>query len=166
ELPEDKPRHLLGIGDPDGLFTAIENGADTFDCVAPSREARSGRVYVARGRYNVAVRASRTDFGPLEDGCDCYTCTHYTRAYLHHLFKCKEMIAATLTTIHNERFIVRLVDRIRESIAAGTYAEPKADHVGRHSGAAGESAPSGSARQPDRNSVPASARAAWHAAAC
>ncbi|MGH3424599.1 MAG: tRNA guanosine(34) transglycosylase Tgt [Nocardioidaceae bacterium] len=132
ELPEDRPRHLLGIGEPDDLFTAIENGADTFDCVAPSRVARSSRVYTAGGRHNLSVSASRRDFGPIDPECDCYTCAHYTRAYLHHLFKCKEMVAATLTTIHNERFIVRLVDRIRGAVADGTYWEYKADFLARH----------------------------------
>lgn len=132
ELPEDRPRHLLGIGEPDDLFTAIENGADTFDCVAPSRVARSSRVYTAVGRHNLLVSASRRDFGPIDAGCDCYTCAHYTSAYLHHLFKCKEMTAATLTTIHNQRFIVRLVDDIRASIADGTYWDLKADFLARH----------------------------------
>ncbi|MGI8953922.1 MAG: tRNA guanosine(34) transglycosylase Tgt [Nocardioidaceae bacterium] len=132
ELPEEKPRHLLGIGEPDDLFTAIENGADTFDCVSPARVARSSRVYTASGRFNLNVSASRRDFGPIDTECDCYTCTHYTRAYLHHLFKTKEMLSATLTTIHNERFIVRLVDRIRASIADDTYWDLKADMLARH----------------------------------
>jgi len=131
ELPEDAPRHLLGISEPDDFFAAIEAGADTFDCVMPSRVARNGAIYAADGRYNVNVAASRRDFRPLEDGCDCYTCAHYTRAYLHHLFKAKEMLAATLATIHNERFTVRLVDDIRASIETGRFAEFKAEFLGR-----------------------------------
>src|SRR5690606_26930544 len=86
ELPESKPRHLLGISEPDDLFAAIAAGADTFDCVAPSRVARNAAIYTADGRYNVNTASSRRAFVPLEEGCDCYTCTHYTRAYLHHLF--------------------------------------------------------------------------------
>ncbi|CAN5366428.1 tRNA guanosine(34) transglycosylase Tgt [soil metagenome] len=134
ELPEAKPRHLLGIGEPDDLFLAIENGADTFDCVSPSRVARSSRIYASTGHYNLNVAASRRDFGPLDEGCDCYTCTHYTKAYLHHGFKTKEMIAATLATIHNEHFIVGLVDRIRAAINDDTYADLKADVLGRFYG--------------------------------
>jgi len=121
ELPDDKPRHLLGISEPEDLFTAIENGADTFDCVNPSRTARNGRVYTADGCYNVDTLPSKRNFGPLEEGCDCYTCTHHTRAYLHHLTRAKELLLYTLTTIHNERFHVRLVDRIRAAIEAGEF---------------------------------------------
>jgi queuine tRNA-ribosyltransferase len=131
ELPDDKPRHLLGIGEPDDLFAAVEAGADTFDCVGPSRVARSSRVYTADGRENLLVAASRRRFEPIEDDCDCYTCQHYTRAYLHHLFKAKEYLAATLTTIHNERYVVRLVDRMRDAIADGTFDELRAETMGR-----------------------------------
>jgi queuine tRNA-ribosyltransferase len=131
ELPEDRPRHLLGISEPDDLFAAIGAGADTFDCVMPSRVARNGAIYTASGRYNVNTAASRRAFRPLEDGCDCYTCAHYTRAYLHHLFKAKEMLAATLATIHNERFTVRLVDDIRASIEGGFFAGFQAEFLDR-----------------------------------
>ncbi|MHA7860278.1 tRNA guanosine(34) transglycosylase Tgt [Tessaracoccus sp. Y36] len=121
ELPERKPRHLLGISEPDDLFAAVEMGADTFDCVNPSRVARNAAIYTADGRYNVNTAAHRRSFIPLEDGCDCYTCTHYTRAYLHHLFKAKEMLASTLATIHNERFTVRLVDTMRQTLKDGSF---------------------------------------------
>ncbi len=134
ELPEDRPRHLLGIGEPDDLFMAVEQGCDTFDCVQPSRVARSSRVYTARGRHNLSVAASRRAFTPIEDGCDCYTCEHYTVAYLHHLFKANEYLAATLTTIHNERFIVRLVDDMRDAIDAGEFAAMKTEFLGGYSG--------------------------------
>ena len=130
ELPPDRPRHLLGISEPDDIFTAIENGADTFDCVSPSRVARNGSIYSTRGRYNVTNARFRTDFGSLDDGCDCYTCAHYTRAYVHHLFRAKEMLSATLSTIHNERFVVRLVDQIRAGIDDGSFADFRADFVG------------------------------------
>ncbi|WP_415104078.1 tRNA guanosine(34) transglycosylase Tgt [Propioniciclava sp.] len=131
ELPFDKPRHLLGISEPDDFFAAIANGADTFDCVNPSRVARNSAVYTADGRYNLLTAASRRNFGPIEDGCDCYTCTHYTRAYLHHLFKAKEMLGATLATIHNERFTVRLVDDIRASIEQDRFEEFRDAYLGR-----------------------------------
>jgi len=138
ELPEQLPRHLLGIGEPDDIFTAIENGADTFDCVSPSRVARNGAIYSPDGRYNVVAAKYRRDFSPLADGCDCYTCAHYTRAYLHHLFKAKEMISCTLATIHNERFIVKLVDDVRRSIDSGTFAEFRVEFLGRYYAARAE----------------------------
>jgi queuine tRNA-ribosyltransferase len=134
ELPEDKPRHLLGISEPNDVFTAIENGADTFDCVSPSRVARNAAVYTPRGRFNVTAASCRGSFSPIDEDCDCYTCTHYTRAYLHHLFKAREMLASTLCTIHNERFVVGLVDDIRDSIEAGTFSEFKIDFLSRYYG--------------------------------
>ncbi|WP_024801132.1 tRNA guanosine(34) transglycosylase Tgt [Nocardia sp. BMG51109] len=134
ELPEEKPRHLLGISEPEDLFVAVENGADTFDCVNPSRVARNAAVYVDAGRFNINTSRFRRDFTPIDETCDCYTCAHYTRAYLHHLFKAKEMLAATLCTIHNERFTVRLVDRIRACIDEGRFDEFKAEALGRWQG--------------------------------
>jgi queuine tRNA-ribosyltransferase len=132
ELPEDKPRHLLGISEPDDFFTAIENGADTFDCVSPSRVARNAAVYSRDGRFNVTTARHRRSFAPIDESCDCYTCTHYTRAYLHHLFKAGEMLASTLCTIHNERFTVRLVDDIRASIDSGTFDSLRREVLGRY----------------------------------
>lgn len=134
ELPDDKPRHLLGISEPDDLFAAVEAGADTFDCVSPSRVARNAAVYSADGRYNITGSRYRRDFTPIDAECDCYTCAHYTRAYIHHLFKAKEMLASTLCTIHNERFVIRLVDRIRASIVAGDFDDLRADVLGRYYG--------------------------------
>jgi queuine tRNA-ribosyltransferase len=130
ELPEHQPRHLLGIGEPDDLFNAIENGADTFDCVTPSRIARNGGVYSRSGRYNITNAANRRSFEPLDRDCGCYVCTHYTRSYVRHLLKAKEIQGLTLTTIHNEHFIVGLVDEIRRSIEAGTYLEFKQAFLG------------------------------------
>lgn len=131
ELPFDRPRHLLGISEPEDFFTAIENGVDTFDCVNPSRVARNGAVYARDGRYNVTTAANRRSLLPLDPDCDCYTCAHYTRSYLHHLFKAKEMLASTLVTIHNERFTVRLVDDIRAAISDGTFADLHSEFLGR-----------------------------------
>ncbi|MEV0078615.1 tRNA guanosine(34) transglycosylase Tgt [Nocardia neocaledoniensis] len=134
ELPEHKPRHMLGISEPEDMFVAIENGADTFDCVNPSRVARNAAIYVDEGRFNINTSRFRRDFTPIDENCDCYTCAHYTRAYLHHLFKAKEMLSATLCTIHNERFTVRLVDRIRASIEGGHFDEFKSEFLGRWQG--------------------------------
>lgn len=136
EMPETMPRHLLGISEPDDIFTAIENGVDTFDCVSPSRVARSGAIYSGTGRYHVVNAINRRDFSPLDEDCDCYTCSHYTRAYLHHLFKAREMVSCTLATIHNERFVVRMVDDIRASIDSGCYAAFRDDFLGRYYGTA------------------------------
>ncbi|MCL2736175.1 MAG: tRNA guanosine(34) transglycosylase Tgt [Propionibacteriaceae bacterium] len=132
ELPDDKPRHLLGISEPEDLFAAIETGADTFDCVNPSRTARNGRVYTADGCYNVDTLPSKRNFSALEPGCDCYTCTHHTRAYLHHLTRANELLLYTLMTIHNERFHVRLVDDIRHSIETGDFDSFRDDFLGRY----------------------------------
>lgn len=132
ELPVDKPRHLLGISEPDDLFDAVAAGADTFDCVSPSRVARNAALYSATGRFNITNARFRRDFTPIDADCDCYTCAHYTRAYLHHLFKAKEILSATLCTIHNERFVVRLVDRMRAAIDAGEFEELRADVLGRY----------------------------------
>ena len=131
ELPEDRPRHLLGIGEPLDVFAGVESGADTFDCVAPSRNARNGTVFHSRKRFHLTNGVYRRDFTPIDERCDCYTCQNYTRAYLHHLFKAKEMLASTLATIHNERHIVRLIDQVRESILDGTFTDLRDEVVGR-----------------------------------
>ncbi len=125
ELPENKPRHMLGISEPDDIFACIENGADTFDCVSPARVARNGALYTRHGRVNITRAQFKRDFTPFDADCDCLTCQNYTSAYLHHLFNVDEMLGKTLATIHNERFIVRLVDNIRTSIADGTFFELK-----------------------------------------
>jgi len=132
ELPEDKPRHLLGISEPDDLFDAVAAGADTFDCVSPSRVARNAAVYSATGRYNITNARFRRDFAAVDADCDCYTCGHYSRAYIHHLFKSKEILAAMLCTIHNERFVIGLVDRIRDAIDAGRFGELREHVLGRY----------------------------------
>ncbi len=132
ELPVNKPRHLLGIGEPADLFAGVENGADTFDCVAPTREARTSAVYSPDGRFNLSNSTFRRDFSPIDSECNCYTCTNYTRAYLNHLFKAKEILASTLATIHNLHFIVNLVDSMRQSIDDGDFQEFKKDFLGRY----------------------------------
>lgn len=125
-LPEEKPRHLLGMGSqPADLFLGVEYGIDTFDCVAPTRQARNGALYTYTGRINITNAKYRNDFTPIDASCDCYACRHYTKAYINHLFKSDEILGATLASIHNERFVVRTVDCIRESIKDGTYDEYK-----------------------------------------
>ncbi len=131
-LPEEKPRHLLGIGEPRDLFGGVENGADLFDCVAPTRMARNGTLHTKEGRINIFNAKFINDFSKVDDGCECYTCKNYTRAYLSHLFRAKEMFAGTLASIHNLHFIVKLVDDIRQSILDEKFAEFKEEFLGKY----------------------------------
>jgi queuine tRNA-ribosyltransferase len=131
ELPDNKPRHLLGIGEPLDLFVGAENGADTFDCVAPTRNARNSALLTVEGRFNVSNAHSRGNNEPVDSECDCYTCLNYSQGYLHHAYKGNELIFPTLASIHNLRFTVRLVDQIREHMQAGTYFEFKREWVQR-----------------------------------
>lgn len=121
ELPFDKPKHLLGISEPDDIFNAIEGGVDTFDCVSPTRVARNGAAYTLDGRFNIKSAVHFDSFDPLDPDCDCYTCRNFTRAYLNHLYKAREILAAILVSYHNERFIIKLVDDIRMSIGSGSF---------------------------------------------
>lgn len=124
-LPEEKPRHLLGIGEPEDLFMAVENGCDLFDCTGPTRLGRTGTVYTKTGKLHLENKAFRDDYSSIDPGCDCYACANYTRAYVAHLFHAKEMLAGTLASIHNLRFIVKLVDDMREAILEDRFEELK-----------------------------------------
>jgi queuine tRNA-ribosyltransferase len=115
-LPENKPRHLLGIGEPLDLFMAVEYGCDLFDCVAPTRQARNGSLYTHSGRLNILNTIYQKQHMPIEEGCLCYTCKNYTRAYVAHLFRAKEMLAGTLATVHNLYFINKLVADMRQAL--------------------------------------------------
>lgn len=128
-LPEEKPRHLLGIGDPLQLFIGIEHGVDTFDCVSPTREARNGALYTCHGRVNIFNAKFVNDFSKIDEECGCYTCTNYTRAYLAHLFRAKELLAFTLASIHNLYFIVHLVKKIRQAILDDRFFEVKEEFL-------------------------------------
>ncbi len=129
ELPEGKPRHLLGIGEPEDMIRAIDNGIDTFDCVAPTRLARNGAAYIhpskenPRGRLNLLNASFTADFNALDGECACYTCKNYSRAYIAHLFRSKEMLGATLLSIHNLYFLVNLVKEARQAIIKGKWEE-------------------------------------------
>ena len=124
-LPEDKPRHLLGIGEPEDLFMGVENGVDLFDCVGPTRIARNGSLFTRFGKINLLNEKYKNDFSPIEEGCKCSTCKNYTKAYLSHLFRSKEMLGATLATIHNVYFINKLVQDMRTSILENRFTEFK-----------------------------------------
>lgn len=132
-LPENKPRHLLGMGqEPIDLFIGAEYGCDTFDCVGPTRMARNGSLYTYDGRINIKNAKYTHDFKPLMDDCDCECCKNYTRAYLHHLFKTDEITAKVLASIHNEHFVVSVVDRIRESLSNDTFIDYKNTFISRY----------------------------------
>jgi len=131
-LPENKPKHLLGLSEPDDIFIGIENGIDTFDCVSPARIGRNGSIYTLDGRFTVTNARFVDDFSQLVENCLCYTCSNYSKAYLHHLFKSGERLAFTLATIHNEHFIVKLVDDIRQSIIDDNFFEIKDEWLKRY----------------------------------
>ncbi len=133
-LPADKPRHLLGISEPDDMFAAVEQGVDTFDCVSPTRVGRNGAFYTLEGRKNIKSSRYREDFSALLEGCGCYTCQCYTKAYIQHLFRARESLAGTLMSIHNERFIINLVDDMRASIEDGSFKSFKNQFLTRYYG--------------------------------
>jgi len=123
ELPRNRPRYLMGVGKPEDIIEAVRRGVDMFDCVLPTRNARNGYLFTSTGVVKVRNAVHRHDTGPLDSACDCYTCTNFSRAYLHHLDRCNEILGAQLNTIHNLRFYQRLMADIREAIAAGRFDE-------------------------------------------
>ena len=132
-LPKNKPRHLLGMGqEPIDLFVGAEFGCDTFDCVGPTRMARNGSLYTNDGRINIKNAKFTHDFSPVMSDCDCECCKNYTRAYLHHLFKTDEITAKVLASIHNEHFVVKVVDNIRESLQNNTFDDYKNEFLSRY----------------------------------
>jgi queuine tRNA-ribosyltransferase len=128
-LPGDRPRHLLGIGEPEDLLAGIARGIDLFDCVAPTRLGRHGAAYTRQGRLNLRSAALKEDPDPIEADCDCYTCRRFTRAYLRHLFNTGEMLGPRLATLHNIRFLQRLVEGARAAIRAGALNEYAAEFL-------------------------------------
>ncbi|MGE5674815.1 MAG: tRNA guanosine(34) transglycosylase Tgt [Mycobacterium leprae] len=122
-VPADKPRYLMGVGSPEDLVEGVWRGVDMFDCVLPTRIARHGTVFVPEGKLTVRNAEFARDFRPLQEGCDCYACRNYTRAYIRHLLKAEEMLGLTLCSIHNLRFLVRLMEEIRGALENDTFAE-------------------------------------------
>ncbi len=120
-LPKDKPRYLMGVGSPEDLIEGIARGIDMFDCALPTRVARNGALFTARGRINIRNAAYRTQDTPVDPDCDCYTCRTFSAAYLSHLFRAGELLALRLATVHNLRFIGKLMREIRESILNNTF---------------------------------------------
>lgn len=120
KMPADKPRYLMGVGKPQDILDGVLRGIDMFDCVMPTRNARNAHLFTSEGVIKIRNAKYREDTRPLDPHCDCYTCKHYSRAYLHHLDKCGEMLGARLNTIHNLRFYEKLMEDIRSHIADGT----------------------------------------------
>ena len=128
-LPREKPRYLMGVGLPRDILDAVERGMDMFDCVLPTRNARNGEAFTRDGRIKIRNEKYRRDGAPLEEGCDCYACRNFSRAYLRHLFVADEILGLTLMTQHNLRFYMRLMEGIRAAIRAGHFAEFKASFL-------------------------------------
>lgn len=122
-LPENKPRHLLGIGEPLDILDAVAVGCDTFDCIIPTRHGRHGNVFTKNGRFNFLNAECRNDFTPIEKDCECTTCKRFTKAYLSHLGRSKEMLAATLASVHNIYFLEKLMGDIRKAIEENNFEE-------------------------------------------
>ena len=120
KMPENKPRYLMGVGTPMDIVKSVESGIDMFDCVIPTRHARNGYLYTSKGVIKIRNSQHRESLKPLDESCDCYTCKNFSRSYLHHLDKTKEMLGSTLQTIHNLTFYINLMRNLRVSIETGT----------------------------------------------
>jgi queuine tRNA-ribosyltransferase len=131
-LPQDRPRYLMGVGSPEDIIEGVSRGIDLFDSALPTRVARNGALFTLKGRQNVRKAVYRAKKGPVDADCDCYTCRTFSTAYLHHLFKCEEMLAYRLATIHNLRFITRLIQSINDAIQQGTFATFKSDFLSQY----------------------------------
>ncbi|MDP7577937.1 MAG: tRNA guanosine(34) transglycosylase Tgt [SAR202 cluster bacterium] len=130
-LPQEVPRYLMGVGSPEDLVESVSRGIDMFDCVLPTRLARNGQLFIPTGRINLLSGSLKLADRPVQSDCDCYTCESFSSAYLHHLFKAKELLAYRLATIHNLRFVLRLMEEMRAAVAASVFQSYKEDFLGR-----------------------------------
>ena len=131
EMPADKPRYLMGVGKPGDLVEGVRRGIDMFDCVMPTRNARNSHLFTSEGVVKLRNAKFRSDTGPLDPLCDCYTCTNFSRSYLHHLDKCNEMLGAQLNTIHNLRYYQTLMAQMRQALSEDTFDAFLQDFYGR-----------------------------------
>ena len=131
-LPNDKPRYLMGVGEPIDLLEGVERGIDMFDCVLPTRLARHGNAFTRNGRINLKNLKYKEDFNPIENNCDCYTCKNYTKSYIRHLITCDEMLGGRLLSIHNIRFLIKEMEEIREAIKNGNFKEFKEQFISKY----------------------------------
>ena len=123
QIPENKPRYLMGVGTPQDLIDGVLNGVDMFDCVLPTRNARNGCLFTSKGVVRIRNSVHKNDLAPLDQNCDCYTCKYYTRAYLHHLDRCREILGARLNTIHNLHFYQKLMTNLRQALEQGKLSQ-------------------------------------------
>jgi len=144
-LPTDRPRYLMGVGTPADIVQAVARGIDMFDCVMPTRNARNGHLFTSAGVVKIRNAAHQADTRPLDPACDCYTCRHFSRSYLRHLDRCNEILGARLNSIHNLRYYLRLMGRIRDAIEQGEFARFAADFL---AGPEGGITPTGSPAVP------------------
>lgn len=133
-LPEDKPRYLMGIGEPEDLLEGIERGIDMFDCVLPTRLARHSNAFTRKGKINIRNAKYKEDFSPIEESCDCYACKHYTKAYIRHLMVAEETFGARLLSIHNIRFLIQMMEEVREAIKKDDFLAYKEGFLEKYKG--------------------------------
>jgi queuine tRNA-ribosyltransferase len=131
-LPQDKPRYLMGVGDPIDIIEGVIRGVDMFDCVLPTRIARHGNAFTRDGKINIKNAKYKEDFSPLEEGCDCYACKHYTKAYIRHLITCTEGLGGTLLSIHNIRFLIKLTEDLRIAIENNNILEYRENFLNKY----------------------------------
>ena len=131
-LPIDKPRYLMGVGEPVDILEGVMRGVDMFDCVLPTRLARHGHAFRRNGKINLRNAKYKEDFTPIEDTCDCYACKHYTKAYIRHLIIANETLGARLLSIHNIRFLIKMTEEIRESIKKDKFLEYKDEFISKY----------------------------------
>jgi queuine tRNA-ribosyltransferase len=158
-LPRNRPRYLMGIGAPDDLLNCVARGVDLFDCVLPTRLGRNGAVFTSNGKLNLRIATLKRRDEPIEAGCDCEACADFSLAYLHHLFRCEELLSYRLASIHNLRFLVRLMERARAAILAEDFDEFRAGFLSSYR------APDESVRNEQRRRWRA-AHARWAESAC
>src|SRR5512136_2353846 len=128
-LPEHKPRYLMGVGLPEDILESVERGMDMFDCVIPTRYARSATLFTRRGRIRLTNKNYRRDFFPIDPSCTCYACRNFTRAYIHHLFSANEVLSAVLSSIHNVHFYLKMMEEIRQAIEEGRFIQYKKEFL-------------------------------------
>ena len=131
-LPEDKPRYLMGVGDPVDIFEGVERGVDMFDCVLPTRLARHAHAFTKDGKINLKNAKYKKDFTKIDDDCDCYCCQNYTKAYIRHLIIANETFGQRLLSIHNIRFLIRICENIRQSIKNDNFLTYKEEFLSRY----------------------------------
>lgn len=132
ELPENKPRYLMGVGSPEDLWNGVAQGIDMFDCVLPTRLARNGSVFTPAGRIDLLTRIHRESFVPIDESCDCETCLHFDRAYLHHLFRAREILGLRLASVHNLRFLTRQMEAMRRALLDGKFDQAHREFLTRY----------------------------------